>query len=121
MKHFIIIILLMVLFISCKKCPDCPENVNHAPVVQDILSQPKPPLILPQSGGEVATWLTAIAVDEDGDSLSYAWDATSGRLLYHQLNQVRWEVDTPGLYDIICIANDGKATGSKTITATVTQ
>ena len=125
MKHFIFITLLLVLSFSCKSDSDSTVNgmpVNHAPVVQDIILNPPSPLILSQGGYGATTEMTAIAIDVDGDSLSYAWSATGGSFYaYPAINRANWSVGNIGTYIITCIANDGKATGSKNVTLTVTQ
>ena len=79
MKRIIFLILLLSLSLSCKNSTDSPENANHAPIVHDIILNPPSPLLLPLSGEEVATEMSAIATDADGDILSYgAWLETIG-------------------------------------------
>ena len=123
MKYFIIITLIIIISFSCKSDSDSVVSgvpVNHAPVVQDILLNPPSPLTL--IGQFVETEMTGVATDADGDSLSYAWSATGGDFYaYPAINRAYWRVNNIGTYIITCIANDGKAIGSKTVTLTVTQ
>lgn len=69
--------------------------------------------------GEVYA-VTAKAADPDGDSLSYEWSTTDGKIANDNVNPMIWTApDTAGSYTIYVIVKDGnggQATGEKTVT-----
>lgn len=118
MKLFSIFILLFLFVsLSCKDSTnsDGANSGNHAPVVQDILVNPPSPINI-----YTAVDLTAVAVDADGDDLTYLWSSSGGEIFYStDTNPTNWRSSNAGIYAITCTANDGKSTGSKTINITV--
>jgi len=63
---------LIIVFLSCNNNNSPTEPQNHAPIIQDILlSNPSPKI-----GSGV--YISAVATDADGDSLSYYWTCSAG-------------------------------------------
>lgn len=112
-------------FFGCDGACDCSVNSqNRPPVIEKILADS--PSITPG----MMVFLTAVAVDEDGDKINYNWSSSGGTILTGgasdipnyspTTNPARWQApDTSGDYTITCIVSDGKDTNSKSITVTV--
>ena len=117
MKRFILLSVMVFGLLSCSNdCKSPTESQNHAPMIKEII----------KDLSEVPTnrWvtLTAIATDEDGDSLTYYWSASAGRIDAYETteNPTRWESpNDPGEYTVTCTVSDGKKTNSKSISITV--
>lgn len=62
--------------------------------------------------------ILVVAIDPDGDTLSYKWSVTGGSILDDTLNPMKWTTSSPGDYDVTVIVNDGKG-GTDTKTETV--
>lgn len=114
----LIILLFGLVYWGCEDCQTCPEN--HAPVINEILANPS----TVSAGG--LSYLTAVATDKDGDTITYHWSFSGG---YYPgisgygvtTNPTLWRSpDTAGTYTITCIVSDGKDTDSKSISITVT-
>lgn len=92
---------------------------NHAPEIHEML------LETPVVTAGQSIYITAVATDEDGDEIQYAWSSSGGRILIDggsrrsydlTSNPCRWEApDTAGDYEITCFVNDGMDTSSKSI------
>lgn len=117
MKLSIFLTIIVFVLLSCSNdCKSPTESQNHAPVIIEII----------KDLSEVPTnrWvtLTAIATDKDGDSLTYYWNASAGRIDAYETteNPTRWESPSePGEYTVTCTVSDGKETNSKSISITV--
>ena len=102
--------------ITILNCSSPANSENNAPVIEEIIL----------NDVEVFTnssvTLTAIAIDKDGDDLTYFWSASSGNIAvgYILENPTTWGTpDNPGQYTVTCTVSDGKDTDSKSISITV--
>ncbi len=89
---------------------------NHEPVITELVVAPEWVLISGSSHIELS------AEDEDGDALSYEWVAEEGKIAGTG-QTIDWTApDSPGLYEITVIVNDGfgKET-TRTISVSVSQ
>ena len=89
---------------------------NHEPVITDLVVSPEWVLISGSSHIELS------AEDEDGDELSYEWVAEEGKIAGSG-QTIDWTApDSPGLYEITVIVNDGFGKETKrTISVSVSQ
>ncbi|MFO7947919.1 MAG: cadherin-like domain-containing protein [Armatimonadota bacterium] len=90
------------------------EPANHPPEI--TAAEADPDAVWP--GDE--TRLTCEGTDEDGDTLSFRWDASSGTLT-EDGNTATWQApDTTGQCEITCEVSDGRGgTAEATITVVV--
>lgn len=83
-------------------CEESTQPVNHAPVITDILADPV------KAAVEDTVFLTVLASDADGDSLSYMWFASAGGLVDTAAVSVRWVAPAhSGEYVITVRVSDG--------------
>ncbi len=123
MKIISFIILLCLVNLSCEKCTECPDldkSTNHTPVISEILFDPSPPLTI-HSNGTAFAGLTAVATDEDGDSLSYYWSASVGGFPWSSVidNPTDWQTEDAGTHTIKVIVSDGKSLDSMSVNVVV--
>lgn len=117
----ILFVLTIVIFVA--GC-DSGSSGNHPPEVQEI-SLDDPSVTTSQF-----VWISAIATDEDGDSIQYKWSASGGKVLTGggtdvpdyspTTNPTRWRApENPGTYTITCTVSDGVETSSSSISVDV--
>lgn len=94
---------------GCQRNSGFTVGENQRPVISDVLVNPADPVT-----GETVV-LNAIAVDENGDPLTYNWKVTSGKLARDGTgNPINYETapTDSGYISVSCIVSDGKATSS---------
>lgn len=87
---------------SCSSSPPPPPPVNHFP---RIISFTSDRLEVPIPG---STRITCVAIDSDGDVLSYSWSASGGRI-EGEGSEVVWSApEAPATYSVTVTVSDGK-------------
>jgi hypothetical protein len=112
------------LLIALLGCNVSDGETNREPVIQSINIDSADIL------KDGRYWISAVVTDPDGDRVTIFWTSTGGTILTggeydipdHNptTNPGRWQAPSiAGNYTITCVANDGRAISSKTITVTV--
>ncbi|MGI9175728.1 MAG: PKD domain-containing protein [Rhodothermales bacterium] len=121
MKQAFTAILPCVLFIAIWALAGCDSQyLNEAPKVEAILASPATGIA---PGSQVS--LTVVAVDVDGDSLNYFWNASGGKITNWSwsnsiTNPTLWIApDQPGSYTITCYVSDDRDMDSTSLSITV--
>ena len=123
LRKYVIPIIVLSLFalFSCEECEPCPTAADN--------NSPSTPVITAsattvESGGQVD--LTATSTDEDGDTITYLWDATGGSYNPPSSSTVVWTaptVDNDQTFTITVEVKDdncGSASASVNIAVTAT-
>lgn len=110
-KKFLLLISLLIFFLF-NFCSSPTEPKNHPPEIKDI--------VLNESSITRGSYvyITAIAIDTDGDSLQYYWFASDGRIhyVYIRSNPTMWYAPSEeGIYTVSCSVSDGKSLDTKSI------
>jgi len=113
---FLIFVLILSFLFTCskdKKNPTSPEN--HNPKIHRITANPS------EVGIQQNCTLTAVATDEDGDSLNFVWSADGGSFLDgNSSNPIVWKApNTAGDYECRVMVSDGKEVDEDTIVVKV--
>ncbi len=116
MKRALLVLAITVaIFITACQNPS-DSSGNNKPEIKEISISPLP--------AKVDDWiyLTAVAVDKDGDNVTYFWSCSAGEFFPGETgkNPTKWKVKTAGTYIITCTVSDGKDTSSKSISIDVT-
>jgi hypothetical protein len=93
---FIILAAIMMLVPSCKAMP------NHPPIITSLKAEPE--VILPSASCQIE----CIALDEDGEELSYEWLASKGDINGNGANVTWTAPDSEGIYNVVVKVTDGK-------------
>jgi len=121
-KLFFIILLCVAIF-HCSKdssSPTQPQSQNHTPQIINISANPP---ILTVSYDVATSVIKVIAVDQDGDSLTYTWTSPQGSFWdrsYYSFSKNEQgyylrKDDPNGEYVITCWVSDGKSAVSDTV------
>jgi hypothetical protein len=117
MKQFVLVLLLMMLVVfGCSKDDDdsSPTGVtNNAPTIRSITSNPV------NVGRQQSAYITCVATDSDGDSLTYFWRATSGSISGDD-ETIRWSAPSiDGNYWVAVTVSDGREVAIDSLELTV--
>lgn len=107
---------------GCDSLCDCnDETSNNPPVVENIFASPPNPRLISNGRSEPVD-LTAVAIDKDGDEITYLWSTSDGKIstglssFSTTTNPAKWDPPgEPGIYSVTCTVSDGKETDSLTI------
>ncbi len=114
MRAVVLVLLLSSLFIWT--CEETTEPTNVAPTIENIIYSPT------SLETNSSVTFNAIAIDEDGDSLTYNWSSLQGTFNNSGIgNPIEWYITEPGEVEISCIVTDGKELDSKSISVSVAQ
>lgn len=103
-------------------CDNPTESKNHKPNIIEIITETQSIQV------NTLVWITAIATDKDGDTLSYYWKCSDGKIetyygyeIYSQItNPARWRTPSVvGQYSITCTVSDGQSIDSDSIIVSV--
>ena len=109
-------ILIVLLFGHFSGCNNPSENSsNNIPEITNISISPLP------AKADKWIYITAVAVDKDGDKLTYFWSCSSGEFFPGDTdkNPTSWKNEKMGKHSITCTVSDGKETSSKTVSVDV--
>lgn len=118
---YTLMILSLLMLFSCDECEPCPTVTDNNPPSIPVITASATTV---ESEGQVN--LTATSTDQDGDPITYLWDATSGSYNTTSGSAVVWtapEVDNDQTYTITVEAKDdncGTASTSVNILVTAT-
>lgn len=118
MRFIIILITIPLLFFSCGgNDTTAPESINTPPEITNISANPNP------VSRNQSTTLSVTATDDDGDNLSYAWEATAGTFPSGNTSaQVTWiPPEIQETYLISVTVSDGAATVDTSLYVSVTE
>ncbi len=90
---------------------------NHAPEIVSITATPS---TVPAGSSQTST-LSVVATDEDGDDLTYTWNAEHGWLTGAGRTVVWHHRHIVYDYSIECIVSDGKATVKESVIVKVVE
>lgn len=95
---------------------------NHTPVIRSVTANPN----VISAGSFSSSWLSCVATDPDGDSLSYHWSCAFGHFIQQGLGVdpnigqvVEWGDASAGDYWINVTVNDGKDIDVDSVKVTV--
>ncbi len=115
MKKIVLLFITSAIFLMMSCDENSNEPVNSAPVIQSITSTPSSIKVNEQSS------ITCIAIDAEGDNLTYNWSATHGTFTDGtQDSTVLWVAPgNSGIYEIGVIVSDGEKTSEDVVNITV--
>jgi len=111
-KLITLIIFSIIVLIGLNSCETSTESKNNPPEIKEIVLNKSS-----ISTGEYV-YITAIAIDTDGDSLQYFWFTSEGEVIYTHINTnpTRWRAPSEeGTYTVSCSVSDGKSLDTKSL------
>ena len=101
MKTKAIVIALILGLFAFWGCKTGTEPKNEAPVISSLTAEPSSVEI----GG--TSILTCVAIDDDGDELTYTWEESSGSISGTGSSVTWLAPNTEGTYSVSCTVDDG--------------
>jgi len=102
LKFAILVAILVIVSIIFSGCAGTAPPINNSPVISGLTANPQSPIEVNQD-----TIITCIAIDQDGDELTYSW-TMSGGTIAGSGSTITWTApDTAGTYAITCTVSDG--------------
>ena len=91
------------------------SSANNKPEIKEISISPLP------AKADKWIYLTAVAIDKDGDNLTYYWSCSLGEFFPGETNKnpTSWKNKNVGKYTVTCTVSDGKDTSEKSISIDV--